>query len=876
MREFRPDRRTIRRARRGYELFKRIVMWLVLAAAGSLCAQSSSPIAPQDIATMQRLIDSLDYNWIAGHNAVSDLPLERQRELLGYAPPQGYDEWLANQSKLITDPELILPTRLDWRDSGVMTPVKDQGGCGSCWDFAAVAAFEAAVKKHDGIEYDLSEQQVLSCNIYEYGASCAGGTAEAVFDLFRRYGAVLESCMPYRANDAVSCTQSQCPIVGRAQGWIYAANDVNSIKQAVLRGPATTGFMVYSDFLNYSSGCYQHTWGNAVGGHLVVIAGWDDDFCGTGDGAWLCKNSWGPSWGALGGYFWIKWGDSGIGDGVVVPLYPINPVTLALDAHRVSDTAGDDDVVIEAGELVGLSLSVKNSGPSTATDVSAVLSSSTGGVHVIDSLAILPDIASEQIVNSEPSQIAIMIDSTVLQDTRLDFQIQIRCNQGVFFASFHDYAGHCDTVYFDNMESCPRGWTHGGISDNWECGRPIRYSMIDADTAHSGFSVWGTGLGSGYYPEADIYLESPEINCADLTKTKLEYYRWLSCELGDWDHARIRVNGNLVWENERSGDHVDLEWTYHDVDISAFADLNASVKIRFELQSDYGAQLGGWSIDDLTITGISGHVIGDADGDGIKDPLDNCPTVSNLDQIDLDGDRIGDACDDCIDPDHDGFGDPGYQIAPCHPDNCAHVPNLDQQNHDTDSLGDACDNCDFEANSEQYDEDLDGIGDACDGRLHIESYLPPDGYLKRPYSYRFWAVGGLEPYTWQIISGDLPYGLTFIGDTLGILSGAPSYCATYYFTVACRDSDIPVKVDTMAVSIKVLPPPDSCGDANGDGAVDISDAISLIAYIFSGGSAPSPLLAGDANCDKAVDISDVVYLIAYIFSGGAPPCDACK
>jgi len=67
-----------------------------------------------------------------------------------------------------------------------------------------------------------------------------------------------------------------------------------------------------------------------------------------------------------------------------------------------------------------------------------------------------------------------------------------------------------------------------------------------------------------------------------------------------------------------------------------------------------------------------------------------------------------------------------------------------------------------------------------------------------------------------------------------------------------------------------------CGDANGDAAVDISDAVYLIAYIFSGGSAPSPLLAGDANCDSTVDISDAVYLIAYIFSGGAPPCAGCK
>lgn len=66
-----------------------------------------------------------------------------------------------------------------------------------------------------------------------------------------------------------------------------------------------------------------------------------------------------------------------------------------------------------------------------------------------------------------------------------------------------------------------------------------------------------------------------------------------------------------------------------------------------------------------------------------------------------------------------------------------------------------------------------------------------------------------------------------------------------------------------------------CGNANSDGAIDISDAVYLIAYIFSGGPAPSPLIAADANCDGAVDISDAVYLIAYIFSGGAAPCSGC-
>jgi lysophospholipase L1-like esterase len=62
------------------------------------------------------------------------------------------------------------------------------------------------------------------------------------------------------------------------------------------------------------------------------------------------------------------------------------------------------------------------------------------------------------------------------------------------------------------------------------------------------------------------------------------------------------------------------------------------------------------------------------------------------------------------------------------------------------------------------------------------------------------------------------------------------------------------------------------GDADNSGGVDISDAVSLLAYIFSGGSAPYPLPAGDANCSGDIDISDVTYLILFIFAGGPEPC----
>jgi hypothetical protein len=257
----------------------------------------------------------------------------------------------------------------------------------------------------------------------------------------------------------------------------------------------------------------------------------------------------------------------------------------------------------------------------------------------------------------------------------------------------------------------------------------------------------------------------------------------------------------------------------------------------------------------------------DADHDGVSDACDNCPTVANPDQKQTDSDDVGDACN----PDWDDDGIANTV------DNCLYVSNPNQLDTDGDGIGDACDNCPLVANVDQFDSDHDGIGDACDGKVHIEHQdLADTIYQNAPVNYTFKGVGGTLPYSWSQPGGDLPYGLTFTGGATGTLTGIPNFAASFFFTVALGDASLPMKGDTANLVITVVKPPYICGDANGSGAVDISDVVYLISYIFAGGPAPNPLKSGDANCDNVVDISDPVYLIAYIFSGGPNPCNLCK
>jgi predicted outer membrane repeat protein len=232
-----------------------------------------------------------------------------------------------------------LPSNLDWRDVGGITPVKNQGECGSCWAFAATAELEAFIKIYYGVETDLSEQQSVSCN--PYGAGCDGGWASASYYVFQQQGAVTQACMPYLSMDPpqAPCIQEGQKKYGYITGYNYISNNVDQIKQALQNGPVCTGINATDAFEAYGGGCFDEiSWST---NHLVLIVGYDDRSCDD-EGAWIIKNSWGPGFGES-GYITVQYGAANTGSSVSQLEYVAPPVSIQL-------TGGIDGASLIGGE----------------------------------------------------------------------------------------------------------------------------------------------------------------------------------------------------------------------------------------------------------------------------------------------------------------------------------------------------------------------------------------------------------------------------------------------------------------------------------------------------------------------------------------------
>jgi len=274
-----------------------------------------------------------------------------------------YNTFISNDpidSGCVYDQTLMdLPLSWDWRNvngSDWTTPIKDQiqDKCGSCWAFGALAGLESDIKiwKNNPIlDIDLSEQYMISCS----PGNCSGWYIDRTVKWIKTNGSIPETCFPYEADDTISCdakcTDWRSMLVG-VDGYLKIATNITVIESALIQyGPLPATMLVYADFYpNFTGGVYHKTNDTFVFGHVVTIVGYDT----TGEeGYWICKNSWGTTWGEE-GWFRIAFGECNIEKGVycftgpnyvvVKPDKPIGPAKGQIgQTYNYSAVAVDPD-----------------------------------------------------------------------------------------------------------------------------------------------------------------------------------------------------------------------------------------------------------------------------------------------------------------------------------------------------------------------------------------------------------------------------------------------------------------------------------------------------------------------------------------------------
>ncbi len=247
----------------------------------------------------------------------------------GFVPPD-FDLPHLNGSTIpdsLRSPQVI--TRFDWRESGKVSSVKNQGACGACYAFASLADLESKVLIDSSQTFDFSENNVKECEFY--GSSCSGGNAWKTTNHYTQQGVVLESCDAYVASD-VACNGT-CSYVKNVLDWRVVSSSAMPATQDLkdylyAHGPLYTTVFAgdasdpswQSEFNAYDGSYALHHPGTFTSNHAVLLVGWDDTLSHAGgQGAWIVKNSWGTGWGgtcgygAESGYFYIAYGSASIG-----------------------------------------------------------------------------------------------------------------------------------------------------------------------------------------------------------------------------------------------------------------------------------------------------------------------------------------------------------------------------------------------------------------------------------------------------------------------------------------------------------------------------------------------------------------------------------
>jgi C1A family cysteine protease len=259
--------------------------------------------------------------WVANHLYIQQVNNENKTYSLGHNQFSGMDNdefraYLGTNGRVDGDIPRVsentylrvgaLPSSVDWVAKGAVTPVKDQGQCGSCWSFSTTGALEGAYFLKYGTLVSYSEQQLVDCDTFTNGGrdhGCNGGLMDNAFTWVGKNGGLCkESDYPYVSGvtkTAGTC-QTSCKLVSGSKILKYvdvAPNSDNSFMTALAQQPVSIAIEAdQRDFQLYKSGVFTGTCGTNLD-HGVLAVGYGTE---AGQDYYKVKNSWSTSWGENG------------------------------------------------------------------------------------------------------------------------------------------------------------------------------------------------------------------------------------------------------------------------------------------------------------------------------------------------------------------------------------------------------------------------------------------------------------------------------------------------------------------------------------------------------------------------------------------------
>lgn len=287
-----------------------------------------------DEAVLREQVYNSNVEWINQHqaevdfelgaNQFADLTLEEfAAQYLTLKPENeaGAEAYLGKHTFSGAD----LPDEIDWSTKTAVSPVKDQGSCGSCWAFSAVGGLEGRAAIATGNLQQFSEQQLVDCD-KNGDEGCNGGLMDTAFQYLQgSAGVCTEDSYGYKGRGG-DCQESSCT-VGLKASAITGYKDVDAteeaLQEAVAEGPVSVAIQANSPFFQlYSKGVFSSNLCGANLDHGVLTVGYGVD---SGKKYWKVKNSWGSSFGED-GYIRMLKGKGGKGQCGILTGPPSFPV----------------------------------------------------------------------------------------------------------------------------------------------------------------------------------------------------------------------------------------------------------------------------------------------------------------------------------------------------------------------------------------------------------------------------------------------------------------------------------------------------------------------------------------------------------------------